>query len=78
MSKMSLMQLGMYSRQIIESNNLPCGWRATAVSPDGWTIAAESVGDRQIVILCRPDSVQSMRGDAGRRILRAALEKVSG
>jgi anthranilate synthase len=67
-------EMGVYSRQVIERNNLPPGWKAVLVSTEGWILAAQSEHLAQAVILARPDSVQSIRDDAGRRILRAALD----
>jgi anthranilate/para-aminobenzoate synthase component II len=70
-------EVGLYAMQVIEKHNLPLGWRAALVSEEGWVMAAQSDKSPQVVILCRPDSVQSMPADAGRRILRAALDWVA-
>jgi anthranilate synthase len=68
-----ILELGMYTRQVIDVSDLPANWQAAAVTPQGWVLAASSINRPQVAILCRPDSVQSMKGEAGRHLLRAAL-----
>ncbi len=72
------MDLGLYARQVIEIKNLPLTWRAVLVSAEGWVLAASAVDRPHVALLCRPDSVQSMKGDAGRRLLHAALAWANG
>ncbi len=72
------LELGVYTRQVVEQGALSARWRPALVGPGGWVIAAERADTRQIVLLCRPDSVQSLKADAGRRLLRAALERFAG
>lgn len=67
-------EVGLYAMQVVEKHNLPAGWRPVLMSEEGWVIAAQSEAFPQVAILCRPDSVQSMPAEAGRRILRAALD----
>lgn len=67
------MDLGLYTAQGIESNKLPPGWRALVSTAEGWVLAARSTRKPQVAVLCRPDSVQSLRDDSGRRLLNAAL-----
>ena len=68
-----LLELGIYTRQVVDVNDLPANWQAAAVTQQGWVLAASCVDRPQVAILCRPDSVQSMKGESGRRLLRAAL-----
>ncbi len=67
------MDLGLYTSQVIESKELPASWRGLVSTAEGWVIAARSMHKPQVAILCRPDSVQSLKGDAGRRLVHAAL-----
>ena len=70
---LGLLDLGVYARQIIDINDLPATWHADVVTSEGWVLAASAADRPQVAILCRPDSVQSMKADAGRHLLRAAL-----
>lgn len=65
--------LGLYTAQVIESKNLPPDWSAAVTTSDGWVLAAWSTREPKVAILCRPDSVQSLKEDAGRRLIQAAL-----
>ena len=67
------LDLGMYAKQVIDIKDLPANWRAAALTSEGWVLAAWAVDRPQVALLCRPDSVQSMKNEAGRRLLRAAL-----
>lgn len=71
------LELGIYANQVFELTKLPVGWTVALASTEGWVIAAERRERRQIAILCRPDSVQSLKANAGRRLLRAALESLT-
>ena len=55
---------------------MPAGWRVLATAGDGRVVAAERDDGRRIALLFRPESVNSLRGGAGRRILRAAVERL--
>ena len=68
------MELGVYAQQVIELKNLPPLWQAAVETEKRWVLAAWSVERPQIAILCRPDSIQSLKNDAGRRLVFAALE----
>ena len=70
---LGLLDLGVYARQMIDINDLPATWHADVVTSEGWVLAASAADRPQVAILCRPDSVQSMKADAGRHLLRAAL-----
>lgn len=67
------MGLGLYASQVVETKNLPATWRAEVVTAEGWVMAASSAKKSQVALLCRPDSVQSLKGDAGRVLLHSAL-----
>jgi len=73
LSKGAKMDVGLYSSQVFETKGLPATWRAELVSKEGWVMAASSTEKQQVAILCRPDSVQSLKEDAGRVLVRAAL-----
>jgi hypothetical protein len=77
LSDPGLMDLGVYARQMIDIKDLPARWHAGVVTSEGWVLAAWANDRPQVAILCRPDSVQSMKGDAGKRLLRAALDWVA-
>ena len=72
------LELGLYARQAIETKGLPSNWKASLICREGWVIAAERLDLPQIVVLCRPDSVQSLKAEAGRRLLRTALDRLAG
>ncbi len=72
--KGDLMELGIYARQIVEFKNLPALWRADVETPEGWVLAARSVLRPQVALLCRPDSIQSLKHAAGRRLVHASLK----
>jgi anthranilate synthase len=67
------MELGLYASQVVETKSLPKAWRAEVVTAEGWVMAASSAQKRQVALLCRPESVQSLKGDAGRVLLHSAL-----
>ena len=67
------MDVGIYLSHIVDIKGLPATWRADLVTDNGWVMAASSAAKQQVAILCRPDSVQSLKDDAGRMLVRAAL-----
>jgi len=67
------LELGLYSRQVIELKNLPSEWQPEIATDEGWVLAARSGSRPQVAILCRPDSIQSLKNDAGRRLVHASL-----
>ncbi len=67
-------ELGLYSPEVVEINHLPDGWRAALTTEEGWVLAASSKKRRQVALFCRPDSVQSSKHGAGRRLVHASLE----
>jgi len=69
-------EVGWYANRAIRAGDLPAGWRASAVSGEGWVLAAEDAGGGACALLFRPDSVLSLRGGAGRRALQASLEQL--
>ncbi|MCC6210994.1 MAG: chorismate-binding protein [Burkholderiales bacterium] len=66
-------EAGWYAAHGIRCGALPEGWSESAVSAEGWVLAAENHAARACVLLFRPDSVLSLRRDAGRRALQAAF-----
>jgi anthranilate synthase len=66
-------EAGWYAARAIRSGAMPKGWFESAVSDDGWVLAAENDAARACVLLFRPDSVLSLRRDAGKRALQAAF-----
>ena len=67
------LELGIYARQMVDIKGLPAGWQAAATTAEGWVIAATAVDRPQVALFCRPDSVQSMKADAGRHLMHLAL-----
>lgn len=70
--------LGLYSRQAVDAHSLPVVWRAVLASSEGWILAAEHEYRPQIAVMCRPDSIQSAKNDAGRCLVRASLARLAG
>ena len=68
------MDLGLYTSQVVENKNLPATRQCLVSTAEGWVLAARSMRKPQFAILCRPDSVQSLKKDAGKRLVHAALE----
>ncbi len=66
-------ELGLYSSQVLEFKNLPNEWQAVLVTQEGWVLAASSKIGPQVAIFCRPDSVQSLKNGAGRRLIQSSL-----
>lgn len=66
--------VGWYAAESLRADALPPGWRAAALSNDGWVLAAQRDDGSACAVLFRPDSVLSMRDGAGRRAIVAALE----
>ncbi|MBC7803452.1 MAG: chorismate-binding protein [Candidatus Parcubacteria bacterium] len=64
---------GWYSTRAIRSGTLPAPWMESAVSEEGWILAAQHREHRICALLFRPDSVLSLRGAAGMRALHAAF-----
>jgi hypothetical protein len=52
---------------------LPVAWQAAAIGADGRVVAAVHPARHLVALAFRPDSVLSLRREAGRRALRAAL-----
>lgn len=69
-------EVGWYANRAIRAGDLPAGWKASALSGEGWVLAAEDAGGGACALLFRPDSVLSLRGGAGRRALQASLEQL--
>lgn len=69
---------GFYAKEFVAISDLPGSWRADATTPEGWVAVASSVGRPMVAITCRPDSVQSMKNNAGIRLLSAALAWAAG
>jgi anthranilate synthase len=53
--------------------DLPAGWQPAATGADGRVVAATHSARRLVALAFRPDSVLSLRRDAGRTVLRASL-----
>jgi hypothetical protein len=64
---------GQYATAAIRPAALKAGWRPTAVSEEGWLLAAQQDSTGRCALLYRPDSVLSMQGDSGARVLAEAL-----
>ncbi|MBM3367807.1 MAG: hypothetical protein FJY43_05940 [Betaproteobacteria bacterium] len=66
-------QAGWYANRAIPAGGLPRDWHASALSEDGWVLAAEHDGRKACALLFRPDSVLSQREHAGTRALASAM-----
>ncbi|MGQ0509480.1 MAG: chorismate-binding protein [Betaproteobacteria bacterium] len=66
-------EAGWYASRAIRADGLPPQWIASALSTEGWVLAAEQLGGSACALLFRPDSVLSQRGAAGTRALGAAM-----
>ncbi len=71
------MALAMYAAQVIEVKDIHKDWVACVVSVEGGVLVACERNRPLAAILCRPDSVQSMKSDAGGVIVRAALDRLA-
>lgn len=69
-------QIGVYATHVIREDELPAGWTVAAIGTDRRVVAAVS-DHGQVALVCRPDSVLSMRGDVGLRMLDAALAMIA-
>lgn len=65
---------GWYAGRALRPAALPPGWRAAAVSVEGWVLAAQHDRAPRVALLFRPDSVLSLHGGSGRRALQAAFQ----
>lgn len=70
---MAAFEVGWYASRAIRPGGLPAGWTASAVSGDGWVLAAEQAQEKACALLFRPDSVLSQREAAGTRSLASAM-----
>ena len=66
--------IGLYTTQRLMADALPAGWTLAAQGEDGRVLAAVHPQRRAAVLLCRPDSVLSLRHVAGQRALSALLD----
>jgi len=66
-------EVGWYADRAIRPGGLPAGWKASAMSTDGWVLAAEHAQRGACALLFRPESVLSQRAAAGARALAAAI-----
>jgi hypothetical protein len=73
---LGILEVGRYDNRGVHSGGLPAGWLESAVSDDGWLLAAEKVDGSSVVLLFRPESVLSGRRDAGLAALSAALGRL--
>lgn len=78
LAELGSFQAGWYADEGISRDAIPPGWRASAVSREGWVLAAEHRERPACALLFRPDSVLSLRGATGVRALRAALVWLDG
>lgn len=62
-----------YATAAIRPASLKAGWRAAAISEDGWLLAAQQDASGRCALFFRPDSVLSLQGDTGPGALAAAL-----
>ncbi len=65
---------GWYANSAIRAGTLPASWVESAVSEDGWVLAAQHIEGRTCALLFRPDSVLSLRAGCGKHALASALE----
>lgn len=73
MAALGQFEAGWYASRAIRAGGLPPDWKASALSAEGWVLAAEHAAGRACALLFRPDSVLSQRGAAGTRALGAAM-----
>jgi anthranilate/para-aminobenzoate synthase component I len=71
------LDLGLYANQVVERHKLSTEWLPSVVTTEGWVLAASAINTPKVALFFRPDSVQSMKNDAGRMVLRRALEWLS-
>jgi anthranilate synthase len=64
---------GWYALRGVREGALPANWVGSALSESGWILAAQHRTRRACALLFRPESVLSMRGEAGLEAIRAAL-----
>jgi anthranilate synthase len=70
---MGAFKAGWYVRHALRADGLPVDWRASAVSDEGWVLAAQHRERRICALVFRPDSVLSLHAAAGCRALQAAF-----
>ena len=68
-----VLSVGWYAAHAIRPDALSAGWTALAVSADGWLLAAANEASRRCALFFRPDSVLSLKGGTGARVLALAL-----
>ena len=73
LGELGAFQAGWYATRGIRAGALPANWIESAVSEDGWVLAAQHRDQRVCALLFRPDSMLSLRGAAGMRALQAAF-----
>lgn len=73
LAQLGAFEAGWYASRAIRAGGLPPDWKASALSAEGWVLAAEHDGGGACALLFRPDSVLSQRGAAGTRALGAAM-----
>lgn len=74
LSHYNALWVGWYATRAVRPEALAAGWAPTAVSDEGWLLAAQHEATRRCALLFRPDSVLSLRAAAGVKALAAALE----
>lgn len=74
LQELGAFRAGWYATRAIRAGTLPANWIESAVSEEGWVLAAQHRRRRACVLLFRPDSVLSLRAGCGKRALAAALE----
>lgn len=66
-------QAGWYATHAFRAGTLPANWLESAVSEEGWVLAAQRRDGGACALLFRPDSVLSLHGGAGKHALQAAF-----
>jgi anthranilate synthase len=74
MVAMDRFDVGVYTTHRLSAEALPDGWTLLARGEDNRVVAACHRGRRAAVLLCRPDSVLSLRHAAGQRALTCLLD----
>lgn len=70
---LGMFQAGWYATRAIRAGTLPATWVESAVSEDGWILAAQHRERRACALLFRPDSVLSLHAACGKRAIAAAF-----
>jgi len=73
LAELGTFEAGWYASRAIRADGLPPEWKASALSAEGWVLAAEQHGGGACALLFRPDSVLSQSGAAGIKALGAAM-----